>query len=132
MGAAQCAIVRSIRTRTTSHDLDGRSKKPEHARAKSAKGSKKSTKSRKTKEKPFGPWPSLPTAVLKGGLASVCILSVLRRMATSSTSQSVAAALAGALAGAAIATLYGVKVANDREKRRAASMEHIERALNER
>ncbi len=26
-GAAQCAIVRSIRTRTTSHDLDGRSKK---------------------------------------------------------------------------------------------------------
>jgi hypothetical protein len=28
--------VQSIRTRTTSHDLDGRSKKPKHARAKSA------------------------------------------------------------------------------------------------
>jgi hypothetical protein len=27
-GAAQCAIVRSVRTRTTSHDLDGRSKTP--------------------------------------------------------------------------------------------------------
>ena len=43
-----------------------------------------------------------------------------------------AAALAGALAGAAIATAYGVKAANDREKARAASMERIERALNER
>jgi hypothetical protein len=70
-GAAQCAIVRSIRTRTTSHDshdshdLDGRSKKPKHARAKSAKRSKKYIEnSRKTKEKPFGPWPSLPSAVL--------------------------------------------------------------------
>jgi hypothetical protein len=55
--------VQSIRTRTTSHDLDGRSKKPKQARAKSAKRSKKSNKSRKTKEKPFGPWPSLPSAV---------------------------------------------------------------------
>ncbi len=64
-GAAQCAIVRSIRTRTTSHDLDGRSKKlePKHARAKSAKRSKKSKKSRKTKENPCGPWPSLSSAV---------------------------------------------------------------------
>ena len=42
-GAAQCAIVRSIRTRTTSHDLDARSKKPKHARAKSVKRSKNQT-----------------------------------------------------------------------------------------
>ena len=59
--------MQSIRARTTSHDLDGRSKKPKQARAKSAKRSKKSNKSRKsrkTKEKPCGPWPSLPSAVL--------------------------------------------------------------------
>ncbi len=62
----RCAIVQSIRTRTTSHDLDGRSKKPKQARAKSAKRSKKSNKSRKPKEKPCGPWPSLPSAVLVG------------------------------------------------------------------
>ena len=63
--APQCAIVRTIPTRTNSHDLYGRSKKPKHARAKSAKRSKKINKSRKPKEKPCGPWPSLPSAVLQ-------------------------------------------------------------------
>ena len=54
-GAAQCAIVRSIRSRTNSHDLDGygRSKKPKHARAKSAKRSKKSKKIQKNERKPL-------------------------------------------------------------------------------
>ena len=62
--APQCAIVRTIPTRTSSHDLDGRSKKPKHAsaRAKSVKmtrkGKQKSIKieeiSRKMKERPCG------------------------------------------------------------------------------
>jgi hypothetical protein len=42
----------ALRTRTTSHDLDGRSKKPKHARAKSAKSSKKSNQIEKN-ERPF-------------------------------------------------------------------------------
>ena len=54
-GAAQCAIVRSIRARTTSHDLDGRSKKPKQARAKSAKRSKNQTNPENRKEQPCGP-----------------------------------------------------------------------------
>ena len=49
-GAAQCAIVRSIRTRATSRDLDGRSKRPKHARAKSAKRSKNQTNPEKRKK----------------------------------------------------------------------------------
>ncbi len=55
-----CAPYLLARTRTNSHDLDGRSKKPKHARAKSVRRSENANKnpenSRKTKENPFGPW----------------------------------------------------------------------------
>ena len=59
-GAAQRAIVRSIRTRTTSRDLDGRSKRPKHARAKSAKRSKNQTNPEKRKKSLLDPGRHFP------------------------------------------------------------------------
>ncbi len=48
----------------TSHDLDESSKTPSMLAPSQQKDRKKSNKPRKPKENPFGPWPSLPSAVL--------------------------------------------------------------------
>jgi hypothetical protein len=61
-GVRLCDPYVLARPRTISTDAP---KKPKQARAgQVSKKIEKSNKSRKTKEKPFGPWPSLPSAVL--------------------------------------------------------------------
>ncbi len=64
-------VVRTLRTRTNSHDLcthlDGRSIEEAQTCSPTVRRSEKPNKnpenSRKAKENPFGPWPSLPSAV---------------------------------------------------------------------
>ncbi len=80
----RCAILRSIRTRTNTHELDGGSlKKPKHARAKLIR-SKKSNKNRENRPRnrkkiPLDPGRHFPMPYIHlEGVRHVCVMRAAR------------------------------------------------------